>query len=59
MTTTELRKAEARYRRASLRAEQLRLERNQLVQQALAESWTHAKIAEATGLTRGRIGQLA
>jgi DNA-directed RNA polymerase specialized sigma24 family protein len=33
--------------------------RNELVRQALAEGWTHAQIAEATGLQRARIGQLA
>jgi hypothetical protein len=59
MNAERLCKAEARYQRASRRAEELRLERNQLVREALAEGWTHARIAEATGLTRGRIGQIA
>ncbi len=59
MTATELRKAEARYKRASLRAEEARNARNAAVRAALAEGWTHAAIAEATGLTRGRIGQIA
>lgn len=59
MTTDELRKAEARYQRASVRAEEARTERNALVRAALAEGWTHAQIAEATGLSRGRIGQMA
>jgi hypothetical protein len=57
MTADELRKAESRYQRASRRAEELRLERNELVRQALEEGWTHAKIAEVTGLSRGRISQ--
>jgi hypothetical protein len=59
MTDKEFRKAEARYQRACRRSEELRQERNTLVEQALAEGWTHARVAEATGLTRGRIGQMA
>lgn len=59
MTAQELRQAEARYQRAFRRAEELRLERNALILEALEAGWTHAKIAEATGLTRGRVGQLA
>jgi hypothetical protein len=59
MTADGLRKAEARYQRAFARSEQLRRERNALVLEALGAGWTHAQIAKATGLTRGRIGQLA
>jgi hypothetical protein len=59
MTAEELRKAEARYQRAFARAEQARGERAGLIREALAEGWTHARIAKATGLTRGRIGQMA
>lgn len=59
MTAEELRKAEARYRRASARSEQARQERNRLVREALAAGWTHKQIADATGLTRGRVNQLA
>jgi hypothetical protein len=59
MTADDLRKAEARYQRASRRSEEAREERNHLVRSALVEGWTHAKVAEATGLTRGRVGQLA
>lgn len=59
MTAKELRDAEARYRRACQRAEALRLERNAMVLEALNAGWTHAQIAKATGLTRGRVGQLA
>lgn len=33
--------------------------RRDAVREAISEGWTHAQIAEATGLTRGRIGQLA
>ena len=59
MTPAELRKAEARYQRAFRRSEALREERNAAVRQAIAEGWTHARIAEATGMTRSRVGQLA
>ena len=59
MTAAELRKAEARYQRAFRRAEEAREERNRLVLDALEAGWTHARIAEATGLTRGRVGQIA
>jgi hypothetical protein len=57
VTADELRKAEARYQRAFRRSEEAREERNRLVVAALADGWTHARIAEATGLTRGRVGQ--
>jgi CRP-like cAMP-binding protein len=59
MTRDELRQAEADYRAATDRTEQAREARNTAVRQALAGGWTHAQIAEATGLTRGRIGQIA
>jgi DNA-binding NarL/FixJ family response regulator len=58
MTGEELEKAEARYRRASARAETLRQARNAAVLEALAEGWTHAAISQATGLSRGRISQI-
>lgn len=59
MTADELRKADARYQRAFRRMEEAREDRNRRVGDALADGWTHARIAEATGLTRGRIGQLS
>ena len=59
MTPEELRKAEARYQRAFRVSEARREARNAAVREALAEGWTHAAIAAATGLTRGRVGQLA
>lgn len=58
MTARQLEKAEAAYRAASARAETLREARNAAVRQALADGWTHARIADATGLTRGRINQI-
>jgi transcriptional regulator with XRE-family HTH domain len=58
MTSAELRKAEARYQRAFRRSEDARAERNALVLRALEAGWTHAQIADATGLSRGRISQI-
>jgi DNA-binding NarL/FixJ family response regulator len=58
MTPDELQKAEARYQRASRRSEEAREQRNRIVLEALREGWTHARIAEATGLSRGRISQI-
>lgn len=58
MTETELRKAEARYQRAYRRSEEAREARNAAVCEALSEGWTHQKIADATGLTRGRVNQI-
>lgn len=59
MTTKELAAIEARYQRAVQRAEIERALRNTAIRYALGEGWTHAQIAEATGLTRSRIGQIA
>lgn len=59
MTDSELRKAETRYQRAFRHCEEARQARNAVVQVALAEGWTHEQISRATGLTRGRVGQIA
>jgi hypothetical protein len=59
VTAEDLRKTEARYQRAFARSEEARRARNAAVLAALEAGWTHARIAEATGMTRGRIGQLA
>lgn len=59
MNVDDLRRAEAAYRRATRRSEQMRAERNDAVRQALAEGWTHQQISDATGLSRGRISQIA
>lgn len=50
--------AEEAFRRAWAEAERLRKERNRAVRAAL-EHHTHAAVAKATGLTRGRIGQIS
>jgi uncharacterized protein YggE len=57
-TKQELRSIEARYQRASAAAETHRQARNAAVRDALAAGWTHQQIADATGLSRGRISQI-
>jgi hypothetical protein len=59
VTSEQLERAEDAYRRAAAAYEQARAARNAAVREALSEGWTHARVAEATGLTRGRVGQLA
>lgn len=59
MTAGELRKAEARAQRAFRSYKTATQLRDELVLRALSEGWTHSQVAEATGLTRGRIGQIA
>ena len=59
ITTKKLAAAEAAVRKTAGRAEVLTERRNMLVRQAIAEGWTHRRIAEATGLARSRISQLA
>jgi hypothetical protein len=59
MTADELRRAEAAYQASFRRTEKLRQERNAAVTRALEAGMTHAEVAAITGLSRGRIGQLA
>ncbi len=59
MTARQLRRAEERLRAAEGRYNAALENRNALVRCALDEGWTHAQIAEATDLTRSRVGQLA
>lgn len=54
-----LRRAEVDYQRSNRKADEKRRERNALVAEALAKGWSHGRIAAVTGLTRGRIGQMA
>lgn len=58
-TLHELREAERGYALVAAEAEKLRERRNLLILKALATGLTHAQVAQATGLTRGRIGQIA
>jgi DNA-binding NarL/FixJ family response regulator len=59
MSPEDLAKAEREYRSAEAKAEAKRTARNALVREAIGAGWTHAQIAEATGLTRSRVGQIA
>lgn len=59
MTADELAEAQRASEEARVRARFAEQNRNAMIRQALEEGWTHAQIARATGLTRGRIGQLA
>jgi hypothetical protein len=59
ITDQEIHDVELAFRAASARADELREARNRLVRAALAGGWTHAGIARAMGLTRGRVGQIA
>jgi len=58
VTAQDLRRAEAAYKTASARATAKRDARDALVREAVAGGWTHAKVAEATGITRGRVNQI-
>lgn len=59
MTAEELREAQRASEEARVRSRFAEQARNAAIRTALDEGWTHAQIAKATGLTRGRIGQLA
>jgi hypothetical protein len=53
-----LRQLERAYQTAAAQAEAKRQERNAAVRAALDAGMTHAQIAKATGMSRGRVGQL-
>lgn len=63
ITATQLRQSDAAYKKYARHSEQLqgklRDQRNELIRQALAEGWTQQRVADALGVTRGRINQLA
>lgn len=60
MTARELREAQARYMRATARAETARHARDEAIRAAVAAGWTHARVAaELPELTRSRVGQIA
>ena len=54
-----LRNMEQEYREARESVEESRKARREAVVDALDAGWTHAEIADAMGLSRGRIGQIA
>lgn len=59
LTEYELHEAEERFRNAVAAVEEARTIRNQIVKDAITSKWTHKRIADATGLTRARVGQIA
>ena len=59
MTQKELARTERTYRTATARAEEARAVRNAAIRQALTQGMTHAQVSMLTGLSRGRIGQIA
>lgn len=58
LTEWDLAEAERRFRELTAEVERARERRNRIVRDAVASGWTHARIAEATGLTRARVGQI-
>jgi AraC-like DNA-binding protein len=58
VTAEDLRLAHEACRSAEIDAASARQLRKRLIRQALAEGWTHARVAEVLGLSRGRISQL-
>lgn len=63
MTSAQMRKAlddaQHRHEWAQEQAEEYRAARNAIVRQAIDADWTQSQIAEAMGITRGRVGQIA
>lgn len=58
-TAAELKKAARAHQLAAAKATKARLKRDLLICDALLAGWTHQRIADATGLTRGRINQIS
>lgn len=59
VTADQLREAQEAFEVAETAREAARERRNQLVGEARREGWTQQQIADATGITRGRVNQLA
>jgi len=59
VTAKDLETAESRFRFEMEMVQAARLERNRLVSAAVADGWTHARVASATALSRARVGQIA
>jgi DNA-directed RNA polymerase specialized sigma24 family protein len=58
VTEEQLRKAEEKFKRDYAAAERSREKRNALVLSALEAGWTHQRVSDVTGLSRGRISQI-
>lgn len=59
MTAAELQSAQRAVERTASRYKAITDKRDQAIRQAIADGWTHARIAQATGLARSRVGQIA
>lgn len=59
MTAHDLATLQNVERRKGAAHERARSDRDTAIRQAIAEGWTHALIAQATGLARSRVGQIA
>jgi len=59
VTADQLRTAATNYASTAENVTELLAVRNTLIRQALANGWTHAMVADATGLSRGRINQIS
>ena len=59
VSNEQLREAEQKFKADYRAAERSRARRNELVRKALKEGWTHQQVSDATGLSRGRISQIA
>lgn len=57
ITADDIRRADREWQEAEADKEAKRLERLRVIKQALAEGWTHARVAKELGVSRGRIGQ--
>lgn len=55
----DLRDAEASFREASAVAEEKRETRNALIHEAREQGWSLGKIADAMGVSRSRVAQIA
>jgi hypothetical protein len=59
MTAEQLQSAQGKVRHLDEDLRQATMRRDAMIRQALRSGWTHARIADATELSRGRVGQIA
>ncbi len=59
MSSADLTRLQRVHERAEAKAKAAADARNEAIYEALREGWTHAKIADATGLSRGIVSKFA
>ena len=59
MTKRELQRLQSAYTRTEEMREEARRKRDEGIKRALEEGWTTVRIAEAMGLSQGRVSQIA